>query len=262
MKIGQSAAKSFAYLLGVYLGDGHIGVTKDKYAYVIFRLNTIDEDFALATKLSLLNQGVKNVAIRRHDVKRGNPNYALSSTIGELGTKLMDDTKMKQVIPNYVFNWSKDEKRFFLSGIMDSEGFVAKKAKTQWMPTNRDYYMGYKSCDVWVPELIRIMQSVGLRIGKVSQEKPRKEGYKTPTRFHIKMQSWVDAGCWFNISRKQNRVNEWASKPAYQMREEAKAMLRDYTPSALKSDDIVQPHCESLGILWSGKQTNTKVQLT
>jgi hypothetical protein len=90
---------------------------------------------------------------------------------------------------------------------MDSEGFVAANSKSQ---TGRRFYMGFKSCDIWVPDFIRLLQSVGIVIGKVGIEKPLKPGYKVPMRFTIKMQSWIDSGARFNISRKQKRVDEFA----------------------------------------------------
>jgi hypothetical protein len=107
---------------------------------------------------------------------------------------------------------------------MDSEGFVAENKRR---PPMRRHYMGYKSCDKWVPDFIRILESVGVKIGKVSQEKPLKEGYKIPTRFAIKMRSWVDSGCYFNIKRKQDRVNEWASVEPYVNRNNARRLTSE-----------------------------------
>jgi hypothetical protein len=71
--------------------------------------------------------------------------------------------------------------------------------------------MGFKSCDAWVPDFIRILHSVGIATGKVGIERPRRKGYKTPIRFAIKMQSWIDSGARFCIARKQQRVDEWAA---------------------------------------------------
>ena len=213
--IGKSAGKSFAYLLGVYLGDGC--VTKNARGKPIFRLNTIDEDFALATKEAL---GVTSpgwaVTIWKHPVAKSNkPNYALSCGDPKICEWLIQLTDKKREMPvlNLLLS-DKEIRRSFISGLMDSEGFVAANSN----PTNRRYYMGYKSCDKWIPDFIKILESVGVKIGKVSQEKPLKEGYKTPTRFTIKMQSWVDSGCCFNIKRKQDRVNEWAFYGPYEKR--------------------------------------------
>lgn len=210
MKIGQSAGKSFAYLFGVYLGDGCV----TKAAYHCFRLNTIDHDFALATERALSEVTDYTVTIKKHDVKRGRPNHALYCGDPDLGKFLVALTKDKQELPAFIWTASRDEKLAFISGLMDSEGFVAANSN----PTNRRYYMGFKSTDVWVPDFIRLLESVGVQVGKVSKEKPLKPGYREPTRFTIKMKSWIDSGAKFNIARKQSRVDEWNAAGAYERR--------------------------------------------
>jgi len=52
---GPGASKSFAYVLGVYLGDGAVTLWRmeGKSDRLVFRLNTIDEDFAKATRAAL-----------------------------------------------------------------------------------------------------------------------------------------------------------------------------------------------------------------
>ncbi len=67
-------------------------------------------------------------------------------------------------------------------------------------------------------DFVRVLQSVGVQIGKIGVEVPRKPGYKTPRRFTVKMQSWVDSGCRFNIARKQKRVDLWAATEPYSQR--------------------------------------------
>lgn len=208
--IGQEAGKSFAYVLGVYLGDG--AVTDWRMAgrsdRLIFRLNTIDEDFAQATKAALSDLSNYKVSLSCHAVSKSNkPNWALALGDLALCQRLRADTDRKSKIPEYVLGWPRDIKLAFIAGLMDSEGFVAANGNY----TGRRFYMGFKSCDPWVPEFIRLLQSVGIVIGKVGVERPRKAGYKTPRRFAIKMQSWIDSGARFNIVRKQRRVDEWAA---------------------------------------------------
>lgn len=204
--ISQSADKSFAYILGVFLGDGC--ATNNGSKRLWFRLNTIDQDFAEAVKSALNEISTKSVSISVHAVKNSiNPNWSLACGDHPLCERLVADTQRKRVIPNYVFGWPKELKLAFIGGLMDSEGFVAGNGNH----TGRRYYMGYKSCDVWVPDFIRLLQSVGIQVGKIGIEKPLKPGYKVPMRFAIKMQSWIDSGARFNIARKQKRVDEWAA---------------------------------------------------
>lgn len=207
--IGQDAGKNFAYILGVYLGDGCISIRRveGEKERPQFRLNTIDEDFSNATKAALQTMTAYKVTQFCYPVsKSSKPNWAICLNDTPLCDRLVSDTASKKKIPEYVFGWPKDLKLQFIAGLMDSEGFVAANNNA----SGRRYYMGYKSCDIWVPDFIKILQSVGILIGKIGIEKPRFSGYKTPTRFTIKMQSWIDSGARFNIVRKQKRVDEWA----------------------------------------------------
>lgn len=211
MRIGQSAGKSYAYLLGVYLGDGCVTHTSD--GYKVFRLNTIDEDFAQAVKSALADLTEYSVSIHKHAVsKSSNPNHSLRCGDQALCKRLVADCNGKSSLPYLA---SDEEKRALIEGLMDSEGFVAQKTGAT---TGRSYFMGFKSCDVWVPQFVSLLQSVGVKVGKISTEKPAKPGYKIPTRFSIKMQSWVDSGLRFNIARKQSRVDRWAATEPYSER--------------------------------------------
>lgn len=272
MMIGQSAAKSFAYILGVYLGDGC--VTKAGW----YHQNTIDQDFAEAVKQAFDKIAVRPARITYQEKPKKDcncsPQWAVQCSDPVLMRRLVDDTDRKQKIPDYVFGWDRELRQQFVIGLMDSEGFVAAIHRGQgydWQVTNRSFYMGYKSCDPWVPELMRVMESIGLRLGKVGHEEPRKPGYKAPMRFAIKMQSWIDSGCRFNIARKQDRVDEWGSIGPYERRAlhprggpqrlcsiegcgvkylakglcsrhyyQAKAKLRDYTPDPLPGAEMIE----------------------
>lgn len=178
-----------------------------------FRLNSIDAEFIEATKIALGEVIDSKVWVGGpYTDKRSSGNrqfYTLWCGHQALCEVLQTVTQNKTVLPELVFGWPRDRKLALIAGLMDSEGFVAAN-KTN--PTNRRFYMGFKCCDPWVPDFIRLLQSVGIRIGKVAVEEPRKPGYKPPTRFAIKMQSWIDAGGYFNIRRKQARVDEWNTR--------------------------------------------------
>ena len=218
--MGRSADKSFAYILGVYLGDGCVGTDRGYYAQ-----NTIDKDFAEAVVRAFANIADRPARMTHQEKPRKDrncsPQWTVTCTDRTLCARFVSDTGNKQRIPWYVASWDRELRKQFVIGLMDSEGFVAANHQSRgykWKQTNRSYYMGYKSCDPWVPELIRVMESIGLKLGKVGHEKPRKPGYKAPMRFHIKMQSWIDSGCRFNLARKQDRVDDWGSCGPYERR--------------------------------------------
>lgn len=204
--IGQEAGKDFAYILGVYLGDGCV-TKRSGSNKVCFRLNTIDQDFAEAVRGSWERlTGVSGYLTCYPVSKSSKPNWAFGASGDEMCERLVNDTNRKKTIPAYVFGWPCAQKLAFIAGLMDSEGFVAANRNH----TGRRFYMGYKSCDPWVMDFVRLLNSVGILIGKIGVERPAKVHYKTPRRFTIKMQSWIDSGARFNIARKQRRVDEWA----------------------------------------------------
>lgn len=217
--IGQSADESFAYVLGVYLGDG--SVTEQDSGTRTFLLGSIDHDFTEATAEAFreLTDATVSVNGPYEPGKPGREFWQTYCGCDELCTRLEEDTDGKQVIPDYVWDWPEEVKIAFIEGLMDSEGFVAQKTATPDVHnTNRSFYMGYKSCDPWVRDFAELLADVGIRIGKISEEEPRKPGYKTPVRFHVKMQTWVDSGARFNIARKQDRVDRWAACEPYSER--------------------------------------------
>lgn len=205
--IGQSAGKTFAYILGVYLGDGCVTRGGRKPA-TLFRLNSIDQEFAEETRAAYAELTGKAGSLSCHPVsKSSKPNWSLTIRDEGLTTFLVETTQAKAIIPDYVFGWSRENRLAFIGGLMDSEGFVGANRN----PSGRRYYMGFKSCDPWFADFLRILQSVGIEHGKIGVEAPRKPGYKVPRRVTLKMQSWIDSGARFVIRRKQTRVDEWAN---------------------------------------------------
>lgn len=227
--IGQSDGKSFAYLIGVYLGDGCATKVQGHYR---FRLNTIDRDFAEATAEAIKDVIGKECPIngpyQDKRFSKSAPQYMLCCSTSALPLRLIEETAGKQKIPEWIGAASMDQKLAFIAGLMDSEGYVAERRS---YPTNRRYFMGFKSCDPWVADFQRLLESVGIRTSDLRTEEPRKPHYKRPWLFRVKMQSWVDSGAYFRCSRKQKRVDEWASIGPYVMRSRypAKASPNEHT---------------------------------
>lgn len=212
--IGQSAGKSYAYLLGVYLGDGSLSRCGGKEKWY-FRLSAVDRDFVETAAEAFEVVTGRMPSINTYSEKRGRDYHAIIRKDEALAQRLIRDTNEKQTIPlEIIQRWPRDWQMAFVSGLMDSEGFVGANSNL----TNRRYYMGFKCTSPWVPDFVVLLQSLGIRVGKVQTEAPLKEGYKAPIRFTIKMQSWIDAGGYFNIARKQKRVDEWGEADAYTRR--------------------------------------------
>lgn len=204
MKIGQSAGKSWAYVTGVYLGDGCVTTQPGRpgKVWLVFRLNSIDQDFIDATKAALEDVTDSKVSFTSYwSPKSTAANIALRCGDQELCKRLRLETNDKQKLPDWIWSASQDERLAFIIGLMDSEGYVCM-SKT-------GLYIGFKSTDPWFYDFIRLLNSAGIEVGKVGVEKPIKAHFRIPRRFTFRRKSWIDSGAKFNIMRKQRRLDDW-----------------------------------------------------
>ena len=204
--MGNHAGKSYAYLLGVYLGDGNVSYNGKRK---MFQLTTIDTDFINSTSKALKDNSPKEPRVCEYvDNRWSKPCtlYHLQHNDHDLAIRLQNDTGNKQWIPQYVFKYDKETLKQFITGVMDSEGTVAKGyANKRWL----SYNMRFKCCDCWISDFHMLCQKIGLQVTKISEHKPYKPHYKTPYCFTIKLSSWVKENMRFNIERKNERVEEW-----------------------------------------------------
>lgn len=219
---GQSAGKNFAYILGVYIGDGCITKPKShpEYPYV-FRLEVMDEDFAIAAKDALVSLGCKT-NFRKSVQERYKQGYSfiVETRDKELTQALQFDTRYKTIIPQYVYKWDKGMKLAFIAGLMDSEGYVSKRTKPLRSGL-ANYAMGIKMDYEILKQFKPIMQSVGIITGKFSVTKPKWITNVQTATLCIRIKSWIDSGAYLHISRKTNRIEEYKRN----------INLNDYTPS-------------------------------
>lgn len=206
---------SWAYIVGVYLGDGCVYEQwneKNGRGYPCFVLGAKDRDFIDATKAALESLSRYKVSAHTYQDRRfvgAAPTIRLRCGDPALCEELQSQTDRKKRIPDWLFVAPLDERRAFIAGLMDSEGYVCVK------DSRRGATLGFKSTDVWFEEFLTILRSAGISHGRVGVEKPRKAGYRTPRRVSLKLASWVAAGAYFNIARKQERVDRWAAMPRY-----------------------------------------------
>lgn len=216
---GQSAGKSFAYILGVYIGDGCITKPKNRpnYSYT-FRLDVIDKDFADKFTEELNALGCKSLP--REWKRNEKPCYIVETRDKDLTKVLLEDTQHKKIIPDYVKKWDKENKLSFISGIMDSEGFISKRKKimTNGLPS---FQMGIKMDYKMLKQIKPIMQSVGIKVGKYTMS-PQKWCTNVQTaNLSINIKSWVSANAHFNIKRKEDKVRQYINN----------TNLNDYMPN-------------------------------
>ena len=205
MENWQSAGKDFIYLLGVYFGDGSITPrTQNSYQ---FAFESIDIDFVnqVLKCIKKLTNKKPNVSTRQRGVNR-NPTYYFS-TCNELYKYMYNITSGKKIIPDFIINGDKETKQIFLTGCLDSDGWVSRHHAKNGL---KQFSMGYCKGSSYINEIYRLMCDIGLQVGlpKAKQSKSNNV-YWT---ICINMQSWVKSGMRFNIERKNKRVEEYKLK--------------------------------------------------
>ena len=210
LEIGQSAGKlkSYAYILGTYLGDGcaYHDTHNRSYLYI---LNTIDEDFADRVFNELEN--LLNKKPRRYlRPAKGNrkPVHRVEVNSKELYAKLRNDTFDKMLLPPEAFNWPEDARKNLIIGAFDSDGWVSKSSLASGVSV---YQLGIAKSKLYIKEMPKLLKSVGVACGKPNRMKQSREDGASLIRILVNKRSWVDAGMKFTAKRKQDRMNEYVT---------------------------------------------------
>ena len=221
---GQSAGKNFAYILGVYIGDGCITKAQTRKTYT-FKLEVMDEDFAMKTYEMLIELGCKANFYKIENKRyRQGFSYHVTTVDKELIEILREDTKCKKEIPPYVSKWNTENKLAFIAGVMDSEGFVSKRPKIMrnGLPS---YMLGIKMDYNMLSQIQPVFQSVGIKTGKYTMTILR-DGQRVQTaNLSLNIMSWIKSNAHFNIQRKEDKIQDYLRN----------INLNDYTPNVQAS---------------------------
>lgn len=197
--------KNQAYLIGVYLGDGSIASDQRT-----FTLQAIDKDFVEKTAAALQQNSQNKVRLytEKRLTKAGRPVYCVSVTDVDLCKWLKQISNHRKNLPIDFLHWPKTMTLELISGLLDSEGYVAV---CRWHKSGIheifDMKIGIGACDIWIYELHGYFRSIGITVGKITREK-LKSG-KIFSRFHINKKSFIANGLYFNIDRKQARLEKY-----------------------------------------------------
>jgi len=208
----QSAAKeiiqmnkSLAYIIGSFLGDGSIASDKRT-----FTLQAIDKDFVEKVKVSLSNLSENSVQMTEIPRKTTANNlvYGIYLSDIKLVTELLTQTNKRQNLPIDFKDWKPDLQKELISGLLDSEGYVSMtRVHSYHGQPVFDMKIGIGACDLWIYELHRFCQEQGIKVGQVTREL-LKSG-KIFAKFIFNKQSFIDYGLYFNIFRKQQRIENY-----------------------------------------------------
>lgn len=226
-----------AYIYGVFLGDGFLGKNQKKeYKYIM--LKTVDKEFVerFIESLDVVFGYRPNIYTMNPYNSNANLLYACKAFIPGEVNNIVERTKGKTEIPNFVKGGDEYTKKAFIQGLMDSEGYI-----TISLSTLKSSAIGlfFASTSSWVKDFWHLVRSVDIGVSKLYIRK-MKDGRKDVFWFKLDILDYVNSGLSFNINRKKHRL-DFVVK-----------ILRDYMHNYKEQyknpiEDIVRPVAKAIG---------------
>lgn len=198
---------STAYLVGVYLTDGSIYKNQ-------FYLESIDKDFCEKVLLHLenilenFNKNIRYIEPRKKsDGYKYAATYRIKISSVDLCEWLMNITNHKQQVPKEILESKREILLSFLSGLMDGDGGISKsEVRSNGTSMYQISLCGFETLYGAVKDYAKVFDKLGIQYRK--QDKTSKPGFVS---YVLKNFSFVDSGGYFNIIRKQKRLNDMIS---------------------------------------------------
>mgnify|MGYP001436814383 CR=1 FL=1 len=208
------------YFYGVLLGDGHINYTRRSLEHAadpsnrrgpMLMLKVADYDF-----ISAWRDAIKEITGFDYKISKHNPGtgefgkrqqYKLRVSQQELVHDAEELTSHKTRIPDGIRSADRETKNAFVTGLMDSEGWINCYLSTI---KQCDMTLGFACADPWLDDFYSLVQSLGVLTSKIYTRKPTKkkngEDAKTIRLFKLDIPSYINAGLGFTIKRKSDRL--------------------------------------------------------
>lgn len=202
--------QNVAYLYGVYLGDGFCNKTQRQYT---FNIISEDKDVIKRTQI-IVNQLLnKNYLITK--IKPNNKElYRYRAWNKELFNSLITCTNNKSKIPEIIINSSREIKKEFISGLMDTDGYVSVGINKLGQ---QRFSLGFVNSAKWLDNFIFLLKSMGVKIGKKTlKKKYRSKNEKDCYQININLRSFVENGLYFRCQRKQDILQKYKEEVKYQ----------------------------------------------
>lgn len=229
--------RSLAYIIGVYFGDGYTASSYWKGQPIhskMFRLCVIDKDFRDYCAECCKDAFVARKTTLFETIKNGKMFYGLQ--VAGYGNYIELVTGKRTLTPNFIYT-NNDTKKAFVEGLLDSEGWVQMQIGKKGTSVNT--HIGFAITSEIVHELKNILESIGVKTGKVSTyTKDRKKALK---QLNINVKSFIDSGLVFHCKRKQARID--AFKMILKVAEIANKISRNIINGSLRdltSDSMME----------------------
>jgi intein/homing endonuclease len=216
-----SLTEELMYIIGVYFSDGCVTIyeRKDgKGKNYLFRVSSIDDDFIQEIKRCLsiiLPERTSRIYERNRCDKRFKKcklQKELHFTDKNLCEFLTSTTFKKTIIPDFIKESERELRLSFLAGFMDGDGWIQKSKRSDSLYGGQ-IQIGFCGSYDFVDEIAKMFQRIGVKLGK-RQLIPIDQNSvivrtKSGIRYMLKTESFLKAGCYFKIERKQSRLRDY-----------------------------------------------------
>ena len=202
-----------AYFLGSYLGDGCISPAQNSANGFEFKILSIDKDLIEHVRFILYMEFDSEVSLQNVQKRY----WAVSSVKNSVIQYLMKHCGREKRWPGSIWNSDKQSKIDFLSGLLDTDGYSTyqrdKLIKGAYYDQCR---IGFCTTSSWIGKVKLLAKLLGVNSGEIylahNGQKQGHKGKKPVYGLVFNVKTFIEAGCFFRVKRKQNRVVEYADK--------------------------------------------------
>lgn len=219
-----------AYSIGAILGDGHMRYIPSygNGSWYSTELASMDIEIMNRFLYELHSAFGKKYAMFTKILKSNTLFYTVRASSKHIYKFFWYSTSGKQEIPLEIFQSDDSTKRNLVAGLFDTDGTVKFTHSDKGIPR---WQLGFANTKLAIVEsLASLLSSFNVRVGSVQLTK--RGSYRTIYGIHPNIRDFIDAGFYFQASRKQNRLVDYLSHVS--------GSETMYTASLTKDEDIVQ----------------------
>jgi len=199
--------KCCSYSIGALIGDGYMSyIYNPNGNYYRTEISALDPEMPLRFMYEVNAMFSDNKQITQVIMKNKSGRIIRYSR-EDIFKTFYYSTNGRNEVPIWIARGDRQTKINFIAGIFDAEGSV--KFTETWNGTktkkNPRWQLGFANTKLNIVESVQaILQSLGVITGGITTYKKR--GCLTMYSIHPNIRSFIDAGCYFQICRKQERL--------------------------------------------------------
>lgn len=200
--------EKLAYSIGAFLGDGSARFVPGygNGSWYVTEVSTMDPEVPNRVADEINAFFGTNYKPFKRILKTGQPFYIFRANRAHVHHLFVNLTDYRTRVPKEIFSSSTDVVRDFLAGILDTDGSVAK--------TRYQKYNGYRyqlkfsnTSKAMVEGVASLLQRLGVKVGRIQET--QRGGYRTIYSIQPNIKTFFEAGCYLNVGRKLQRLNEY-----------------------------------------------------